>query len=86
MFVDLAGFAGFALARNHYRTDTEFVQVVLHGGFAVAAVSGHGARAPSGAPDDPADSRGELGRVGGVAAFDGVIEHDPVVVVDDWPL
>src|SRR5688572_30426782 len=29
---------------------------------------------------------GELGRVGRVTAFDGVIEHDPVVVVDDLAL
>ena len=82
----LAGLAGFALARDDYRAHAELVQVVLDRGLAVAAVGGHGARAPPGAPDDPTDGRGELGRVGRVAAFDGVVEHDPVVVVDDLAL
>jgi hypothetical protein len=41
---------------------------------------------PSGAPDDPLDRRGELWRVGRVAAFDGVVEYDPIIVVDQLAL
>lgn len=62
------------------------MQVVLDGGLAAAAIGGHGAPAPSGAPDDPLDRRGELWRVGRVAAFDGVVEYDPIIVVDQLPL
>ena len=39
-----------------------------------------------GAADDPPDRGGELRGVGGVAALDGVVEHDAVVVVDDLGL
>jgi hypothetical protein len=80
------GFAGNAIAGDHHGPDAEFVQVVLDAGFAVAAVGGDGARTPPGAGDDSGDRGGELGCVGGVAAFDGVVEYDAVVVVDDLGL
>src|SRR5215207_6890175 len=86
MFVGLASLAGSALAGDHHGPDAELVQVVLDAGLAVAAVGGDGPRAPPGPGDDPSDGWGELWRVGGVAALDGVVEHDAVVVVEDLGL
>src|SRR3954470_5971851 len=68
VFVGLAGLAGSALAGDHHGPNAEIVQIVLDAGLAVAAIGGDGPRAPPGAGDDPADGRGELRRVGGVAA------------------
>jgi hypothetical protein len=62
------------------------VQVVLDAGFAVAAVGGDRARAARGPRDDPADRGGELGCVGGVAAFDGVISTTPSSLSTTWAL
>src|SRR4029453_17313986 len=60
VFVGLAGVAGAARARDHHGPDRELCQVVLSGGFAVAAVGGDGARTPPGAGDDTADGGDEL--------------------------
>jgi hypothetical protein len=81
--VGLAGLAGSAFAGDYHGPDAELVQVVLDARLAVAAIGGDGPRAPPGPADDPPDRRGELRRVGGVAALDGVVEHDAVVVVED---
>jgi hypothetical protein len=82
----LAGLAGFALARDDDVADAEVVQVVIDGFLAVAAVGGDGPWLAAGAPDDPADGRGELGGVGRVALFQDVVEDDAVVVVGDLGL
>ena len=86
MLEDLPSLARTTLARDHYGAHAELVQVVLDAGLAVAAVGGDGAGSSAGAAGDPGDRGGELRCVGGVAAFDGVVEHDAVVVVDDLGL
>ena len=85
-FGGLSGLAGSALARDDDGPHAEVVQVVLDARLAVAAVGGDGARAPAGAGDDPGDGGRELRGVGGVAALDGVVEHDAIVVVEDLGL
>ena len=75
--------AGFALARDGDVTHAEVVQFVFDLGFAVAAVSGRGARGAAGAALYPLDRRGQLRRVGRVADLDVVVEDDAVFVVDD---
>ena len=64
----------------------QIVQVVLDAFLAVAAVGGDGARRAPGALGDPFHRRRQLRRVGRVAHLDGVVEHDPVVVVGDLGL
>jgi hypothetical protein len=86
MLVGLADFAGAALAGDYHGADAELVQRVLHGGLAVAAVGGDGAWTPPGPGDDPTDSGREVRTIGRVAALDGVVEHDAVVVVDNLSL
>jgi hypothetical protein len=85
-FVGLAGVAGSALAGDHNGAHAELVQLVLDLCFAVAPVGGDHARPAPGAADDSPDRGGELRCVGGVAAFDGVVEHNTIVVVDDLSL
>ncbi|GAA0902297.1 hypothetical protein Vau01_122960 [Virgisporangium aurantiacum] len=58
----------------------------LDAGFAVAAIGCDGARDAVGALVDAADSRFQLGCVGRVAFFDGVVEDGAVGVVDDLGL
>src|SRR5215207_3687014 len=81
VFCGLSGFAGFALAGNHHGADTQVVEAVVDLLLAVAAVGCDGTGWPAGAPGDPLDRGGELGRVGGVALLDGVVQDDAVVVV-----
>jgi hypothetical protein len=81
MFDRLPGLGWSALAWDDDVADAEVVQGVVHAWFAVATVGGHGRRLAPG-PFHYAFDRGcGPGRVGGVAGFDGVVEHDPVVVV-----
>jgi hypothetical protein len=69
-FVGLAGLAGSALVWDDHGAHAQLVQLDLDLGLAVAAAGGDGARGAASAADDPPDRRGELGCVGGVAAFD----------------
>jgi hypothetical protein len=52
------------------------VQIVLDAGLAVATIGGDGPQAPPGPADDPPNRGRELRCVGGVAALDGVVEHE----------
>jgi hypothetical protein len=58
------------------------VQVIVEAFLAVAPVGGDGPGTAPGAVDDPLDSRG----VGRVALFQGVVQDDAVVVVNDLGL
>ena len=82
VFLDLSGLARFALAGNDNMSDCLVVQGVINARLAVAAVGRNGPGFASGAGADPFDGRGELGRVSGVALVQGVVQDDPVVVVD----
>lgn len=77
-----SGLRGFASAGDHHVLDPEVVEVVFDLLLAVAAVGGHGAWRAAGALDDPLDRGRELGRVGGVALFDGVLQDHAIGVVD----
>ena len=86
VFLGLAGLAGFAFAGYHDRAHAEVVQGVLDAFLAVAAVGGDGAWRVPGSLCDPRDRRRQLRRVSRVAHLDGMVEHDPVVVVADLGL
>src|SRR5437764_7303563 len=62
------------------------MQVPLDGGPAVAAVGGHRAGCPAGAPGDPFEGGHQLRAVRGGAAFHRVVQDDAVVVVADLGL
>jgi hypothetical protein len=62
------------------------MQVPVDGGLAVAAVGGDRAGHPAGAAGDPFHGGRQLRAVRGGAAFDGVVQHDAVVVVGDLGL
>src|SRR3954463_14315317 len=81
VFGGLSGPAGAALARDDHGSDTQLVQVVFDAGLAVAAVGGDGARAATGAGDDPCDGGSQLRCVRRIAPVDGVVEHHTVGVV-----
>jgi len=83
MLVGPPGLRGFAFAWNHDIVDAEVGELLVNLGLAVAAVGGDGARRAPGALLDSLHSRGQLRCVGGVALLDAVVEHDPVVIVDD---
>ena len=68
--------SGLAPPGDRHGAHSELVEVVFHRSFAVAAVGGDGPPAASGMGNDPADRGGELRGVGGIAALDGVIQHD----------
>jgi len=86
VFLGLPSLAGFAFAGYHDRAHPKIVQIVLDAFLTVAAVGGDGAwRAPGSLPDPP-DRRRQLRGIGRVAHLDGVVEHDPVVVIGDLGL
>ena len=86
MFLRLSGLPRFAFAGDDDMTHAELVQVVFDALLAVATVGGDGPRPPAGPADDPPDGGGELRGVGWVAPGQRVVEHDPVVVVEDLSL
>src|SRR3954462_11612990 len=86
VFEGLSGLAGAALARDDDGSDAEVVQVVVDAGLAVAAVGGNGARAPSGARDDPGHGRGQPRCVRRVAQVQGVVQDHALGVVQNLGL
>jgi len=86
VFRGLPGFARFALTGNDNVPDPEVVQGLINACLAVATVGSDGPGFASGTGNDTFDGRSQLGRVGRVALMQGVVEHDPVVVVDDLRL
>jgi hypothetical protein len=83
VFDVLPGFARFTFAGDHHVAYPEVVEVILDAFLAVATVGGDGTGRAPGAADDPFDGRGQLRRVGRVALLNSVVEHDPVLVVED---
>src|SRR4051794_16289013 len=81
-FGGLSGPAGAAPARGARGSDTQLVWVVFDAGLAVAAVGGDGARAATGAGDDPCDGGSQVRCVRWIAPVEGVVEHHAVVVVE----
>ena len=66
--------------------DTEIVQLIVDAGLAVAAVGGDDAGFAAGASDHPFDSGFQPGPVGRIARPHVVVQHDPLVVVDELGL
>jgi hypothetical protein len=83
VFGGSSGGAGVALAGDHDRTHSQIVQGVLDAFLAVATVGGHGGGRAPGACGDPYHGGHQLWRVGRIAPMHNVIDHDPVIVVDD---
>jgi hypothetical protein len=75
--------AGFGLTWDRHAAHTELKQVTFDRGLAVAAVGGDRTGRTSSAGGDALDRRGQLRGIGRVADLDGVVEDDPVGVVDD---
>jgi hypothetical protein len=75
--------AGFTRAWDRYAAHAKIVQVAFHRCLAVAAVGGDRPWGVSGAGGDACDRRDQLRGICGVADLDGVIEDDPVGIVDD---
>ena len=75
VFLGLSGLAGSALAGDHHVPHTQVVEGVVDLLFPVSAIGGDRAGWPAGAPGDPFDGGGELGRVGRVALLDGLSEQ-----------
>lgn len=86
VFLGLSCHPGFALAWDRHVGDTEIVQGIIDPLLSVAAVGGDGPWRSAGSLLDSLDRGLELGRVGGVAGLEGVVEHDPVLVVGDLGL
>jgi hypothetical protein len=74
---------GFTRSWDRDATHSELVQVVFDRRLAVTAVGGDRAWRVPGAGSDPFDRRGQLRGVGRVPHLNGVVEDDPVGVVDD---
>src|SRR3954447_17165172 len=82
-FDGLSSLRRSALAGDHDVPDAEVVEILIDGGFAVTAVSGHRPWLPAGPFDDSFDRGGQSWGVGRVAGEDVVVEHDAVLVVTD---
>lgn len=76
----------FAFARDQHILDAHLGELLVDGGFAIAAVGGDGARRASGALFHPRHRWRQLRRIGWVALLHSVIQHNPVIVVDDLGL
>ena len=74
---------GFTRSWDRDATHSGLVQVVFDRRLAVTAVGGDRAWRVPGAGSDPFDRRGQLRGVGRVPHLNGVVEDDPVGVVDD---
>ena len=86
MFLSTSGLRRFAFAGDDHVLDAQLGELLVDLGFAVAAVGGDAAWRAPGAFDDPLHRRGQLRRIGRIALLHRVIQHDPVVIVDDLGL
>ena len=81
--MNLAGDTGSAFARNHDSPHAPAIERVIDLLLTVAAIGGHSPRLAVGAGYDAFYCRGQLWAIGRVSRFDGVVYHNPVVVVGD---